>query len=193
MKMRCLSCHKLSILSFCNRCQTTLLQPTVSKRQVGSLDVYSFFKYQNIEDLLLTKHTSQGFIVYKALAKMTFRPFIKRFLEEDNRLVYVIGVDESTKYGYSHVALLTHELRAKHSKILHAKLLAESQVNYAGKSLEYRKKNPRAFKYTGVKDIEAILVDDIITTGTTLKEAKNVLESNGVKVLFSLTLADANR
>ncbi len=191
--MRCLSCHKLSILSFCNRCQTKLLQPTVSKRQVGSLDVYSFFKYQNIENLLLTKHTAQGFIVYKALAQITFRPFIKRFLKEDRRLVYVIGVDETVKYGYSHVALLTHALRAKQSKILHAKLLAENQISYAGKSLEYRKQNPRAFKYTGLKDIEAILVDDIITTGTTLQEAKNVLESNGLKVLFSLTLADANR
>jgi competence protein ComFC len=157
------------------------------------LDVYSFFKYQNIEDLLLTKHTAQGFIVYKALAKMTFRPFIKIFLEEDSRLVYVIGVDETIKYGYSHVALLTHALRAKQSQILHAKLLADNQINYAGKSLEYRLNNPRAFKYTGLKDIEAILVDDIITTGTTLKEAKKVLECNGVRVLFSLTLADANR
>jgi competence protein ComFC len=191
--MRCLSCHKLSISSFCDRCQKKLLQPSVSKRQLGSLDVYSFFNYQNIEDLLLTKHTAQGFIVYKALAKMTFRPFIKRFLEEDSRLIHVIGVDETVKYGYSHVALLTHELQTKKSKVLHAKLLANNHINYSGKSLEYRLNNPRAFKYTGIKDIEVILVDDIITTGTTLKEAKDVLTANGVQVLFSLTLADANR
>ncbi|HIM94611.1 MAG TPA: ComF family protein [Campylobacterales bacterium] len=191
--MRCLICHKFSIESFCDTCQKKLLQPSISKRQIGSLAVYSFFKYQNIEDLLLTKHTPQGFIIYKALAKMTFKPFIKKFLKEDDRLVYVIGVDEIIKSGYSHVALLTHELRAKKSKILHAKLLSTNQVTYAGKSLEYRLKNPREFKYSGIKDIEAILVDDIITTGTTLKEAKKILEQEGVSILFSLTLADANR
>ncbi len=191
--MRCLSCHKFTTQSFCDTCQKKLLQPSISKRQIGSLPVYSFFKYQNIEDLLLTKHTPQGFIIYKALAKMTFKPFIEKFLEEDNRLVYVIGIDENIKSGYSHVALLTHQLRAKKSKILHAKLLATKQVNYAGKSLDYRLKNPREFKYSGITEIEAILVDDIITTGTTLKEAKKVLEKEGVTILFSLTLADANR
>jgi len=191
--MRCLSCHKLSIQTFCKACQERLLQPSISKRTIGSLDVYSFFKYQNIEDLLLTKHTAQGFILYKALAKMTFNPFIKKFLEEDNRLVYVIGVDEHVQSGYSHVALLTDAMRAKNSKILHSQLMATNQVNYSGKSLDYRLNNPRAFNYRGIKNIEVILVDDIVTTGTTLKEAKYVLEKEGITVLFSLTLADANR
>jgi len=191
--MRCLSCHKFTLKTFCTVCQKKLLQPSISKREIGRLDVYSFFKYQNIEDLLLTKHTSQGFIVYKALAEMTFKPFIKRFLQEDDRLVYVVGVDESVKSGYSHVALLTHEMRAKNAKILHSKLLSTNQVNYAGKSLDYRLQNPREFRYSGKRDIDVILVDDIITTGTTLNEAKYVLERAGVNLLFSLTLADANR
>jgi len=191
--MRCLSCHKLSVQTFCKRCQQRLLQPSISKRTIGSLDVYSFFKYQNIEDLLLTKHTPQGFIIYKALAKMTFSPFIKKFLEEDNRLIYVIGIDEHIKSGYSHVALLTDAMSAKNSKILHAQLMATNQVNYSGKSLDYRLNNPREFNYSGIKDIEVILVDDIVTTGTTLKEATYILKKEGITVLFSLTLADANR
>ena len=191
--MRCLSCHKLTIQTFCKLCKEKLLQPTVSKRTIDSLDIYSFFKYQNIEDLLLTKHTSQGFIIYKALANLSFKPFIKKFLEEESRVIHVIGVDENVKSGYSHVALLTHEMRDKHSKIAHAKLKATNSVNYSGKSLNFRLTNPRGFVYTGESNIEAILVDDIITTGTTIKEAKNLLEEAGVKVLFALTLADANR
>ena len=189
--MRCLSCHKLSIQTFCKRCQTKLLKPSISKRKIGSLEVYSFFKYQNIEDLLLTKHTPQGYIVYRALAKQTFRPFIRRFLKEDSRVVHIIGIDENIKSGYSHVSLLTHELKEKNSKVLHSKLMATNPVNYAGKSLQYRLDNPRHFRYSGISNIEVILVDDIITTGITLQEAKSVLERNGVKVLFALTLADA--
>jgi len=188
--MRCLSCHQFSWYTFCKKCQTRLLKPSVSKRKVGSLEVYSFFKYQHIEDLLLTKHTPQGFQVYNALAKLFFTPFIKNFMLEDSRKIYVIGIDEHVKSGYSHVALLTHAMRHKNVKVLHAKLMAKNLINYSGKSLQYRLENPREFEYRGLSDIEVILVDDIITTGTTLKEAKEVLEKSGVEVLFALTLAD---
>jgi len=92
--------------------------------------------------------------------------------------------------GYSHVALLTSEMRHQGVKIQHAKLMAKNRINYSGQSLQFRLENPREFVYTGLKDIEVILIDDIVTTGTTLKEAKKVLEKSGVEVLFALTLAD---
>ncbi len=187
--MRCLSCHKLSISTFCKTCQTNLLKPSITKRRFGSLDVYSFFNYQHIEDLLLTKHTPQGYQLYRALARLSFRPFIKRFMENDPRDIYVLGIDENVKSGYSHVALLTHEMRYKGVHIEYAKLMATNSVNYSGKSLQFRLENPREFIYRGKRDIEVILVDDIVTTGTTLKEAEQVLKQSGVEVLFALTLA----
>jgi len=188
--MRCLSCHKFSMATFCKRCQERLLQPTVTKRIINGLDVYSFFKYQHIQDLLLTKHTPQGFNIYRALAKLSFRPFIENFMKKDSREIHIVGIDENVKSGYSHVALLTHKMAHKNVKVLHGKLMARNKVNYSGKKLQYRLENPRDFIYTGVKDVEVILIDDIITTGTTLKEAKQVLEKAGVEVLFALTLAD---
>jgi len=166
------------------------LKPTVTKRTINGLDVYSFFKYQHIQDLLLTKHTPQGFNIYRALAKLSFGPFIENFMEKDPREIYVVGIDENVKSGYSHVALLTHEMSHKNVKVLHGRLMAQNHVNYSGKKLQYRLENPRDFIYSGLKDIEVILIDDIITTGTTLKEAKQVLENHGVNVLFSLTLAN---
>ncbi len=187
--MRCLSCHKLSISTFCETCQNNLLKPSITKRRFGSLDVYSFFNYQHIEDLLLTKHTPQGYQLYRALARLSFRPFIQKFVENDPREVYVIGIDENVKSGYSHVALLTHEMRHKQVHIEHAKLMATNGVNYSGKPLQFRLENPREFIYSGKRDIEVILVDDIVTTGTTLKEAKELLKQSGVEVLFALTLA----
>ena len=188
--MRCLSCHKLSIHTFCKECKHKLLKPSVTKREIYSLEVYSFFKYQHIEDLLLTKHTPQGFNVYKALARLSFKPFIEEFMKNDEHEVYVVGIDENVRSGYSHVALLTTEMRHKNIKVQHAKLMAKNKINYSGKSLQFRLENPREFIYTGLKNVEVILVDDIVTTGTTLKEAKQVLEKSGVEVLFALTLAD---
>jgi competence protein ComFC len=188
--MRCLSCHKLSISTFCQKCQERLLQPTVTKRTINGLDVYSFFKYQHIQDLLLTKHTPQGFKIYKALAKLSFKLFIDNFMNKDPREIYVVGIDENIKSGYSHVALLTHEMSHKDVNVIHGKLMARNFVTYSGKKLQYRLENPRDFVYSGASDIEVILVDDIITTGTTLNEAKQVLKKHGVEVLFALTLAD---
>jgi len=187
--MRCLSCHKLSWLTFCSSCQDKLLKPTITKRTINGLDVYSFFNYQHIEDLLLTKHTTQGFKLYKALAKISFKPFIENFMQKNRDKIYVLGVDENVKSAYSHVALLTHTMKHKNVKILHSKLMAKNSVKYAGKSLQFRLENPRKFEYSGLKNIEVILVDDIITTGITLNEAKQLLEKNEIKVLFALTLA----
>ncbi|EAL3832073.1 ComF family protein, partial [Campylobacter upsaliensis] len=36
-----------------------------------------------------------------------------------------------------------------------------------------------------------ILVDDIVTTGSSILEAKKILEKNKISVLFALVLADA--
>ena len=168
----------------------TLFRTNVNTRTIGTLDVISFYKYTSIESLLLTKHKPEGYRIYKKLASMTMRPFIKEFVEADDRVVYIVGVDEYVKSGYAHVALLTHAMKTKTSRPLHASLMAQNRVNYSGKSLQFRLTNPRDFKYKGKTDIDVILVDDIITTGITLQEAQKVLIKNGVNVLFALTLAD---
>jgi len=188
--MRCYSCSKLSIHILCKLCVNQLFRTTISTRTIGTLDVISFYKYSILESLLLTKHKPEGYRIYKALAKMTVKPFIEEFVEADDRVVYIVGVDEYVKSGYAHVALLTHAMKTKTSKTLHASLMAQNRVNYSGKDLQFRLANPRNFKYTGKKNIDVILVDDIITTGITLQEAQKVLMQHDVNVLFALTLAD---
>ena len=190
--MRCYSCSKWSIPILCKSCMNQLFRTTTSTRTVGTLDVISFYKYSVLESLLLTKHKPEGYRIYKALAKMTMKPFIEEFVESDDRVVYIVGVDEYVKSGYSHVALLTDAMKTKTSKPLHTTLMAQNRVNYSGKDLQFRLSNPRNFIYTGKRDIDAILIDDIITTGITLQEAQKVLLESGVNVLFALTLADVD-
>lgn len=188
--MRCYSCSKLSVKIICKICETQLFVPTVSTRTVGTLDVISFFKYSTLESLLHSKHKPEGYRIYKALAHMTMKPFIEEFVESDDRDVYIVGIDETVKSGYAHVALLTRAMRTKYSIPQHSALMAQNRVNYSGKSLQFRLEHPRDFVYKGKPDIDVILVDDIITTGITLQEAQKVLMSHGVNVLFALTLAD---
>ncbi|RUM72386.1 MAG: ComF family protein [Sulfurovum sp.] len=189
--MRCFSCAKFSWSILCDRCKETLFVPTVSTRKIGTLDVISFYHYSTLEPLLLTKHKPEGYRIFKALAKMTMRPFIEEFVEHDEGDICIVGIDERVNSGYSHVAMLTHAMHTPLSRPLHASLIAQNRVNYAGKPLQYRLDNPRDFRYRGRSGVDVILVDDIITTGITLQEAQKVLSMHDVNVLFALTLADA--
>jgi len=188
--MRCFSCSELSFTIICKRCKGELFVPTVTTRQIGTLDVISFFKYTTLEPLLLSKHKPEGYRIYKALAEITMKPFIQEFAEHDEGEIYVVGVDEYIKSGYSHTALLSRSMKMKHIIPQHSVLMARNRVNYSGKPLQFRLENPRDFVYSGKKGVDVILVDDIITTGITLQEAQKVLIEQGVNVLFALTLAD---
>ena len=125
--MRCFSCSKLSIPILCKKCIEQLFVPEVSSRKVGTLDVISFFKYSTLETLLHSKHKPEGYRIYKALANMTMKPFIKEFVESDD----IVSIDEYVKSGYAHVALLTQSMRTKHSMPQYCSLMAQNRVNYS--------------------------------------------------------------
>jgi len=102
-----------------------------------------------------------------------------------------LPIDDRVHFGYSHTAILANALRAKNLKPIFHTLHAISKISYSGRDLQFRQNNPRNFKILKKITAPVILVDDIVTTGTTILEARNTLEKAGVKVLFALVLADA--
>ncbi|EAI9629818.1 ComF family protein, partial [Campylobacter coli] len=62
---------------------------------------------------------------------------------------------------------------------------------YSGKSLKFRQDNKRKFKLLKKINNPVILVDDIVSSGSSLLEAKQFLEKNKISVLFAVVLADA--
>jgi len=191
--MRCFNCHKLSFAPICKECQELLLKPKMLKKEVGNLEVYSFFEYYHIANIVKSKYTQAGRGVYRYLSKEYFLPFLSEYANniEDDKL-YLIGIDDSVTRGYSNVAnLLRYASKHKKIKPLYGVLRAKNRVKYAGKGLEYRLDNPKEFRYSGKKSIDAILIDDTVTTGTTLEQAHRVLRANNVNVHFALTLSQA--
>ncbi len=187
--MRCILCQKISLFIICKSCQNNFLKPHRSLRVLeNGTKVYSFYKYKDIDMLLKTKHTHIGAAIYHVLAMNSFYQFGKEFIFEK---LSVIPIDDNTKSGYSHTAILAKSLQNKKNRVYFNKLRAQNNVNYSGKDLEYRKNNPRNFNFFE-KDLENIvLVDDIITTGTTILEAVETIEKVSKSPLFALTLADA--
>ncbi|MCI4407306.1 MAG: ComF family protein [Sulfuricurvum sp.] len=188
--MKCMVCERWSFTHICSHCQESLLTPTLHKRTImGSIPVYSFFPYDEIESLLLTKHTDIGYYIYRVLAARALGAFACEW-DYKNR-VASIGIDDHAANGYSHTAVLNRALASSNIIPQYGKLRASKHYKYAGKSAEERLMNPREFIYTPFAENEVILVDDIVTTGTTLSEATEVLHANGKKVILCLTLTDA--
>ena len=188
--MKCLTCENLSFQIICKTCQKNLLEPSFHKRELEKdFYNYSFYALSDIEDLIASKYYFHGDRVFNILAKLSFAKFSQNFKFEEK--IIAIPIDDHTRHDFSHTAILAKHLN---SNIITAKyncLKATNIVKYAGKDLEFRKNNPRKFKVSNIKNKTLILCDDLITTGTTILEAKKALEKQNNKVLFSLTLADA--
>jgi competence protein ComFC len=184
-------CESLSLSHICPTCRGLYLKPSIFKRKIQNTDVISFYKYSEIKDLLHTKHTDLGYYIYNILAKEAFEKFAKEFVFE-HQLVSV-AVDDRVKSGYAHTAILNKALKCKSIKPLFNKLKATNDISYSKKSREFRMNNPRDFKLSEFEQNELILVDDIITTGSTLSQAISLLKAHKKEVLFCLTLADVSQ
>jgi competence protein ComFC len=142
------------------------------------LEIIYFYRYDDIKALLTTKHTPLGHRVFHRLGKLAAQGFTIPY--------DALPIDHSVKSGYSHSAIIAKHM-AKHTR--YNLLQAQNEVNYSGKTLAFRKNNPRDFIYRGKGLKRAVLVDDIFTTATTLLEAKKVLRAQGVEVPYAVTLA----
>ncbi len=188
--MKCLLCKRYSLFHICKSCQSRHLQPSLIRRKLfGKLEVISFYRYSQIKELLHTKHTDLGYHIYTILARNSFAKFAQKF--EYANEVAVLGIDEKSKGLYSHTAILAKHCNAKYLSSQHARLIAQNDISYSGKSKAFRVQNPRDFTLKPFPHRECILVDDIITTGTTLSEAVTTLAKAGKETVLCLTLADA--
>jgi competence protein ComFC len=186
--LHCFSCGEPSFPIICGHCAANLLAPTLTTREIGGIKVFSFYKYSEIEKFLLTKHTSVGAKILELLAQESFTKFAENF--EFVEPLSVAPIDDHAKSGYSHTAILANALSSKLLKPAYGSLRATNHVSYAGQSLEFRRQNPRNFIFKPTP-YDVVLVDDIITTGETIKEAINAIQAGGKETLFALTLADA--
>lgn len=185
--MICQTCNKLSFQIICKECQNTLLAANFYKKELEKdFFVYSFYDYNELESLIQSKYYFHGDRVFNILAKLSFAKFALNF-KFDKKLI-AISINDNPKQNFSQTAILTKHLKSKYIKPTYNTLKATNIVKYAGKNLEFRKNNPRKFVYTGEKNCDAIIVDDVLTTGLTILEAKDTLKKNSVNALFALTL-----
>ncbi|AFI03603.1 phosphoribosyltransferase [Helicobacter cetorum] len=190
--MRCLTCLKLSFKPLCQSCLNDL-SLRLKVRVLEGVSVYSFYAYSEVEDLIKSKYSLIGSRLLPLLAQKASREFLKILKEKGlNAPLYGIAIDDRVKSFYSHSAVLLKAFCKNNLKATYGNLRATNSIAYAGKSLEFRTNNPRNFNFKGDKSLDYFLLDDIITTGTTLKEALSYLKNLGIKVHFAIALCDVS-
>lgn len=188
--MLCLTCNAFCFSLLCKNCREQFLKIKLKIRIVEDLKIYSFYDYQDISLLLNTKYYAIGSRVFSLLAKKANAHFLTTHQEFFKQyIVHGVGIDDNPKKGYSHTGVILHAFRNIITPI-YGELQAKNKVKYAGKSLEFRQKNPRGLVYkSGSKDL--VIFDDIVTTGLSMLEAKKAIEKGGGNVLFGVVLSDA--
>lgn len=188
--MKCLSCERFSFSIICKDCARILGEIRLNERKFGDFSVYYFYGYSEIKHLIHSKHHEYGQFVFKKLANLSFKKFANEF--KFSEICLALGLDDTTDNGeYSHTAILSNSLKSEFIKPKFGVIKAKNPVKYSGKTLEFRLKNRRDFQILKPVKSPVILVDDIVTTGCSMQEAKEICEKNGIEVLFGLVLANA--
>ena len=185
--MRCAKCSRFSLAIICTQCEQILSQYEQGCRLVDGLKVYYFYKYRDIKEIILSKHNLYGSFAISRLAQLCMAKFANEF--SFGSAISVVPLDDITKGGYSHTAILAKSLKNTDLQPVYRAIRATNSVKYAGKSLEFRQKNPRGFKLLKKIDNPVILVDDIITTGATIAECATLLRKAGCDELYAATVA----
>jgi len=193
--MRCLICGSLSLKHICNKCQREFLTPRVYKQYVDEMVVISFFKYSEIDFLLKTKNSYVGSYILKILTQNSIKTFINgNSFDKLGDHVGIVPIDDRpSEAGYSHTALISKQIENQTFKPCFNTLRANNDVKYQGQSREFRENNSREFHFNQqkCKYPTMILVDDIITTGSTFRQAKREIYNHYDKfhIFFGVTLA----
>ncbi|ANV97714.1 hypothetical protein BBW65_02340 [Helicobacter enhydrae] len=186
--MKCIVCAKWSFRLICTQCLDQI-KITPSTRLVDEMSVYSFYAYSDVELLIHYKYQAVGARIYHILAHKA-KDYYLQNISAPLSDVYGVGIDDCVDKGYSHNGVILKAFQEVGICPIYGQLIAKNQIRYAGKTLQYRKDHPKNFQ-SSVSDKQVVLFDDIITTGTSLKEAKHLLEKQNNQVLFALTLCNA--
>lgn len=189
---RCPFCQKVIELSKneCNECAAKL--PKSGIRTVGNIKCAYAFPYTGVYRRAVLEYKFNGHrYMAKALAWYLKLVVEQNFdLSEIDYITYVpIFMDK--KFKFNHCKRLAKHL-SKHINIPCESLLIKTIKTAKQHDLDYesRKKNIKnAFSSTTDLHGKGILiVDDIITTGSTLSECINILSSSGAKKIFAATV-----
>ena len=132
-----------------------------------------------------------GDLLYECLAQ---NESFNRVLKSSKDWIFVpipLHPSRFRKRGYNHAEILAKELGKKFNlkTVDLLKRIKDTKSQYGLKLLQRKKNIKEAFISSDAKNLNIFLVDDIVTTGSTLLEASKVLKREGAEKVYGITLA----
>lgn len=210
---RCVECNRVGAY-LCSNCQNKIrvpspICPTCTRSSVGGW-IHPRCQSNDCVERLVVGLGYKG-IVQKLLKRVKYRSqsdilgLLVKMWEE--RIDLDIGKDEwvitsvpmwhqkERERGYNQAELIATKI-AEIYGIKYIKLLErvrETMPQYGLSKLERKENVRKAFKVTPeiykAKNLGVILIDDVWTTGATIKECGATLQDSGVKIVWAVTLA----
>jgi len=134
--------------------------------------------------------------LYFKMAELLFNELLKHKIEYDCITSVPMNHAKRWKRGFNQSELIARWISQKTDKI-YIKSLKEKSWTNTQKDLRFKDRfinvlnRYEAINYTSIIGKKILLVDDIFTSGATLNECARILKSNGVKGVYSLTIARA--
>ena len=167
--------------------------------------MFYYYGYSEIRELILSKHHEYGAAVLARIASLSLAKFPLHLQREistnpQNYEMFktngifkfnAVPLDDDARSGYSHTAILARALKSELVEPKFHCLRAQNRVKYTGQSLEFRLKHKRNFKILTPPKFPVILVDDIITSGLSMLQARESLIDSGFMPVCGLVLANA--
>lgn len=193
LPMQCAGCGAPD-LALCPACRFQLEQP-VQCHDVGGVRVWSAAAYEGVVAHAIVAFKDQGATAQASALGAALRRALAAAvasLPEDQPTLLVVPVPSSAgatrRRGYVPLELLARAARVPLARSLRQTRPARDQ---AGLSAQERAENVAGSMAADgvVAGRDVLLVDDVVTTGSTLREAARALAAAGATVLGAATVA----
>ncbi len=193
-----ISLETMPICAMCGNATINSLTHPVCKTAVGIDGVFCGVLYKGVIKKLVYKSKYNPYVF--DLTKVMANLFVESLIQQESfttilqnlRPVLVpipLHVKKEKKRGYNQSALLAKHLSESLKLPVSSILLRTKETNpQFGLNKEQRKENMLGAFSVKQKPLftEVILIDDILTTGATIKEAAKVLKKNGVEKVWGV-------
>ena len=198
---RCAFCGKPGVHGVCSECEKALpycKTPLHERAEIGAC--LAPLKYEGIvREALLNYKFHAGQSRCTGFGDVLAQAVAEHFGGEFDIVTYVpVSKKRKHERGYDQSYLLARET-CRHWSVAPETLLQKTKDNVAQSSLSSREERQKnvvgayvAVNEDKIKGQRILLIDDILTTGATLREAARVLREAGAEKVICATLAAAD-
>ena len=189
---KCIICEAEEVMGICPRCKNK-----ISKVKIQD-EILSYGYYGGVlKELIFQFKYKSNFTAGKIISKL-----LEEIIKEENIIVDVICYvpmckKSIKKRGYNQCEIIAKDL-SKELKIPVAHCMKKIKQTKEQKTLSKAEREINilgAFEVTNKNDIEnknILLIDDVLTTGATVKECSKILRKYNVNKVTVLTIAKSN-